>query len=170
MATNNSVNGVIIGQTLKTAFGEMLVGNQTPLIQLSFPYNINTDLVTTSTAGSGTVTQADSYAVLSTGAAINSTADLTTNQVVHYRPGQGISVFFTSIFTAGAAGSTQIIGIGDAVDGFFYGYNGTSFGILHRNNSVDTWIPQASWNNDVMDGTGRTGMTLDRDWETPPRS
>ena len=159
--TQNSINGVLIGQTLKTGFGELLVGNQTPIVQTSFPYNINTDIVNTSTAGSGTVTQANSFAVLSTGAAINSTASLSTVDVIHYRPGQGISVFFTSVFTSGVAGSTQIIGIGDSVDGFFFGYNGTSFGIMQRNNSSDTWVAQTSWNTDVMDGTGPSKMTLD---------
>lgn len=159
--TNNSINSVIIGSASKSAFGEMLVAEPSPVIQISFPYNINTDIVTTSTAGSGTVTQSDSFAVLSTGAAINSTATLQTNDLLHYRPGQGSSCLFTAIFTTGIEGNTQILGIGDTVDGFFFGYNGTSFGILHRNDSSDTWIAQSSWNKDVMDGVGPSVMNLD---------
>lgn len=159
--TTNAVNGTLIGPSLRTAFGETLVGFQTPLLQLSFPYNINTDLVTSTTAGSGTVTQSSSFAVLSTGAAINSTAQLTSKRVIHYRPGQGVSAYFTAIFSAGVAGNTQIIGIGDSVNGFFFGYNGTSFGILHRNNSGDSWIAKSSWNSDPMDGTGPTKVVLD---------
>lgn len=159
--TNNAINGVLIGSTLKTAFGEMLVANPTPLIQLSFPYNLNTALVTTSVTGSGTATQSNSFAVLSTTATTNSSATLVSNDYLHYRPGQGAVILFTAVFTKGVANSTQIIGLGDAVDGFFFGYNGTSFGILHRNGSNDQWIPQSSWNKDVMNGVQPSVMNLD---------
>jgi hypothetical protein len=48
-----------------------------------------------------------------------------------------------------------------AIDGWFIGYNGTSFGIMYRRNSVDTWIAQADFNLDKLDGTGSSGITID---------
>jgi len=58
-----------------------------------------------------------------------------------------------------------LFGAGDDVDGLFFGFNGTSFGIMTRNDSVDTWVAQADWNGDKMDGTGGasnpTGQNLD---------
>jgi hypothetical protein len=44
--------------------------------------------------------------------------------------------------------------MGNAADGYFVGYNGTSFGVLHRNSAsgslVDTWTAQASWNGEAL--------------------
>jgi hypothetical protein len=60
-------------------------------------------------------------------------------------------VRFTAVFTNGVANSRQLIGVGDSVDGFFFGFNGTAFGILHRRNSIDTWIPQTDWNGDAAE-------------------
>jgi hypothetical protein len=47
------------------------------------------------------------------------------------------------------------------VNGFFVGYNGTAFGVLHRVNSVDTWTAQTAWNTDKADGTQSLAL---RDW------
>jgi hypothetical protein len=135
----------------KAAFGELLTAELTPKVQLDFPYNINTDIVSTTTTGSGTVTQADGKAVLQTTAATSSSAKFESKRFLKYDPGQGALIRFTGIFTTGVANSTQIIGIGDGADGLFFGYNGTTFGVLRRQNSVDTWFAQASWSEDQGD-------------------
>ncbi|GAB4272812.1 hypothetical protein [Thermincola ferriacetica] len=144
-----------------TAFKDMRVAGISPEIGWTFNYNINTDLIAVTTTGSGTVTQSNSKAVLQTTAAANSSAKIETKKALRYQPGMGALVRFTALFTSGMANSTQIIGIGDANDGFFFGYNGTSFGILRRQNATDFWIPQSAWNIDKFDGTGLSGITLD---------
>ena len=161
MATNNSINSMILGASTNTAFGQLSVAEPTNIIQLQFPYNINSRYCTTSVTGSGTATQANSMLVLQTGAAASSSATMTSKYYLHYQAGQGACGLFTAIYTTGVANSTQIAGIGDSVDGFFFGYNGTLFGILHRNNSVDTWISQANWNVDKANGTTQSGINLD---------
>ncbi len=150
----------------QSSFYEELTVKNTPVVQLQFPYNLLPDYTTTSlsglsTSGSGTVTQGTGMAQIRTGVTANSAAVLASDARLTYRPGQGLVSFFSAMFTTGVVNNTQIIGAGNAVDGFFFGYNGTSFGILYRNNSVDTWIPQASWNGDMMDGSGESGITLD---------
>ena len=144
-----------------TAFKELRVASLIPVAGWSFNYNVNTDLVKTTVVSAGTVTQSNSKAVLQTGASANSSAALETYDALRYVPGVGALVRFTAIFTTGISDSTQIIGIGDDTDGFFFGYNGTSFGVLRRQNGVDNWIPQTSWNKDKFDGTGLSGVTLD---------
>ncbi len=141
-------------QQQKAAFGETLVAEITPTARLEFPYNINTDIVTTATGGSGTVAQSDSKAVLQTSSGSSSSANLYSKRVLKYDPGQGGLVRFTSVFTTGSANSSQEIGYGDATDGLFFGYNGTALGILRRVGGADTWVAQASWNMDEADGTG----------------
>lgn len=145
----------------QAAFGELLVVEPSGRVQIEFIYGIDTNYITTTVTGSGTVTSTVPFAVLSTTAATSSSAKFESKSNLHYRPGQGATAIFTSIFSAGVANSLQYIGLGDDVDGFFFGYNGTQFGILHRNNSVDTWIPQTTWNLDKFDGTGSSGVTLD---------
>jgi hypothetical protein len=116
----------------KTAFGELLVGSLSPVIAVQFPYNLNELVVEKRENQSGTATQATSMAVMSSGAAANSSGCILTKERIKYEPGIGIVSRFTGIFTTGVANSEQEIGIGDSGEGFFFGYNGATFGLLHR--------------------------------------
>ncbi len=115
----------------KAAFGEQSVAEPTPLVQVQFPYNINPRLVEVRANG-GTVTQDTGRVKVSTGAGANQTAMMLTRDALHYAPGQGGLVRFTTVYTAGVANSVQLHGVGDAGDGYFFGFNGTAFGILRR--------------------------------------
>lgn len=155
------INGITISESNpKTAFGELSVANLTPEVQIDFPYNINTGLIISRTNGSGTATQSNGKAVLQTTAAANSSAELESIRVLKYDPGQGGLVRFTSIFTTGAANSTQIIGIGNVEDGFFFGYNGTSFGILKRSGGQRE-IQTLTVTSGAVTATGNITITLD---------
>lgn len=158
MSFANAINSIFSNQD---AFGNLVTSSLSPRIQLQFPYVINTDANTTITTGSGTVTHSAPFAVCSTTAATNSSARLSSKNNLHYRTGQGGLCLFTAIYTTGVANSVQEVGLGDNVNGFFFGYNGTSFGINRRSNSSDNYIPQTDWNKDKMNGTGRSGVTLD---------
>ena len=57
-----------------SAFGELSTAEATPIVQLQFPYNINTDLITTTTNNLGDVSQNQAMAVLDTGATSTSMA------------------------------------------------------------------------------------------------
>ena len=58
-----------------------------------------------------------------------------------------------AVFTTPAtAASFQRLGIYDAVNGYFFGFSGLTFGLTIRSNSVDTFIPKASWNVDALTG------------------
>ncbi|OGB86089.1 hypothetical protein A3J41_01045 [candidate division TM6 bacterium RIFCSPHIGHO2_12_FULL_38_8] len=164
LLTSNGAGALPTFQTLPlplSVYGEILAVQPTAIIQLQFPYNINTDYVSTSVTGAGTVTSSTNFALLQTGASASSSATMLSRQRLHYQASQGCVTMYTALFTTGVANSTQKIGIGNAQDGFFFGFNGTTFGILHRVNSVDTWIPQTSWNQDKFNGSGASGVTLD---------
>lgn len=145
----------------RSAFGEMETVTPTPIIQGDFIYNVNADMFDTTTTGSGTVTQADAMGVVSTTATSSSSAKISTQRYIKYRPGQGVHIRGTALFTTGVANSEQLFGCGDDDNGFFFGYNGASFGIMSRNGGVDTWVAQENWNGDTLLGTGPTGVTLD---------
>lgn len=120
----------------KSAFGEQLVAEFTPQVQLQFPYNINTALVRARANQSGSVDVNENMLRLQTGAAGNSSGEMLSRKPVKYNPGQGGVCKFTAVFTTGVANSTQIAGVGDSGDGYFFGYDGATFGIRHRKGGV----------------------------------
>ncbi|MBI2345117.1 hypothetical protein HYV10_03530 [Candidatus Dependentiae bacterium] len=153
-----------------SVFGEILYAQPTPVVQLQFPYTaVDTRYITTSLSGlsqsgSGELIQSTGMAQIRTGSTTGSAAVLAGIDRVTYKPGQGLEVVFSAIFQAGVALNTQIIGVGNARDGFFFGYNGTSFGILYRSSItgsvVDAWVNQSSWNVDKLDGAGESEVVL----------
>jgi hypothetical protein len=173
MSTDGVINGLTDGGTSKqigsdengnlkiaiespkTAFSEISVANPHPVSQISFEYGVNTQIMTTSVTGTGTVTTANSLLSVSTGASASSSAQLISRRYLKYRAGQGALGRGTMLFTAGVANSKQYAGVGNAslTDGFFFGYNGTQFGIFHINNGSETFTAQSSWNVDTMDGS-----------------
>lgn len=132
-----------------SAFGTLLVSDMTPSVQLDFVYNyVNTQTGVATTANSATVDGNGGRLRLQSGTNAAGSAIFNSRRIAKYRPGEGMLARFTAVFTTGVASSTQIAGVGNTVDGYFFGYNGATFGILHRNNSSDTWIAQSAWNGD----------------------
>lgn len=158
--SSNSTNNlrVELGGAGLSAFGDPISVGNTPIIQLSWVMGINIQIGSTTTANGGTADTDASRLRLQTGTNTAGSAIFVSKRPATYRPGQGIVARFTPIFTTGVANSTQIYGAGTATNGYFLGYNGTALGILHRNNGSDTWIPQASFNNDTINGSGVSGF------------
>jgi hypothetical protein len=152
--TDTTNNLKVSIQSPTTAFGEVQVAEMTPVIQVTYPYNINSQLVSTTTSNGATITQSNNMVSLATSTSSSSIGILNTINVAKYRAGQGIVVRFTGLFTSGAttSDSLQVIGIGDSSDGYFFGYSGSTYGIHHRTNNSTIFIPQSTWNVDTMDG------------------
>lgn len=113
------------------AFGEAVVAENTPAAQVQFPYNVNPEIVDIRING-GTCSSDNSRLKLSTGAGANQSAQVLTRIPVKYQPGQGGRIRFTAVFTIGVAGSTQLIGVGDVADGYYFGFQGADFGYTRR--------------------------------------
>jgi len=144
-----------------TVFGDEIVASRQDLISIQFPYGVSTYDTVSSTVSGGSVTSANSMAVISSGTNPTGAAQLQSKRALRYRSGHEAYVYFSALFnTGGVANSTQWIGLLDATNGVAVGYNGTGFSVLYRNNGVDTVIPQASFNLDPLDGTGPSGFTL----------
>lgn len=115
-----------------SSFGEQLVVEPTPVVQLQFPYNINTKLVNDMSNNAGSIGVNMNMARLQSGASADSSGVLCSRKLVKYNPGQGGLCRFTARYTTGVAGNHQHVGIGNHADGFFFGYHGTVFGTMHR--------------------------------------
>jgi len=154
-------NGMGLSQGNLDATGALRVTQASPLVAGEFHYAINPRFFTTTLANGGSAAGGvTGMAVLQTGTNPAGSAAIASKQAARYLGGTGIYASWTAVFDTPQANSTQFVGIGDATNGFQIGYNGTQFAIRHRNAGVDTFIPQADWNIDPLDGTGPSGITL----------
>lgn len=156
-----------------TAFGELAVAYKTPQLQVSFDTHIDTTqwhIVTTGDvdAAQGLATLVRGEARLSSNGKAGGGAQISTIERAHYHPGQGIVIQFSGEYDEGVVGNTMLIGYGDSNNGFYVGTDNSDgeFGFMVRSDVVsgsptDTWFKQSEWNNDKMDGTGTSTMTLD---------
>ena len=115
-----------------TSFGDVQVATLTPVAQGDFVYSINEKIFTTSEFAGGTVTQASGMAEISSGGNPNGSATVQIRRGLKYRPGQGSLMRATAIFDTPDAGNAQFIGCGNSECGYFIGYFGEYFGILHN--------------------------------------
>ncbi len=119
----------------KSAFGELSTVHNTPVIQYMSMYGKQNNQEVDVVSGlGGTVTNADAITSLNITTTQGSTAALVSKRSTHYRPGQGVDIRFTAMYNLGITGSYQYAGIGTFSNGFFFGYNGSNFGVCRRYN------------------------------------
>ena len=152
--------GVLVSfpQENLSPFGDLNIASLTALIQLDFVYGINTQTGVSAVVTTGVVNTDSSRLQIQSGVGAAGSGLFTSRRPAHYRPGQGTIARFTAAFTAGELNSTQIVGMGSATNGYFFGFNGNTFGLLFRNSGTPTWIAQTAWNGDKCDGTGASGF------------
>ena len=123
-----------------SAFGETTVAQLSPIIQLQFPYLINSNNTIQFKNGSGDINNNNSQANLISGTTQFSDAALASNKFVTYQPGQGVLSRFTAGFTTGnsSIGTFQQIGLGNQEDGFFFSYTDNDMNILIRRGGLRT--------------------------------
>ena len=164
-----------------SAFGDIITAPNFPIMQFDFVHTLVTAGSMNQVGGAyitntGTAGVNNGRLALTTGTNAAGSSVFISNKTARYRAGQGVTARFTGVWPTNAANSVQIIGMcsptitwtnnatapGQPItavavgDGFFFGYNGTSFGIRHKNSraSADTWYPQTQWNIDRCDGSG----------------
>ncbi len=150
-------------------FGDLIAEGKTPILSrhwvvLGTTFDPQQDEIVTQANGA-TVTISSARLTLTSGTTNGADACYRTVKVAQYRAGQGFVFRWTAAFTTGVANSTQEYGFGNGANGgggnaVAFGYNGTSFGILHRNGGSSTWVAQSSWNGDKCNGSGASGFTL----------
>ena len=145
----------------QTAFGELKTSHNTPQVQIKFPYNLNTEVGQALwNNASSTVTAGGGIATVTCAGTANAFSQIRTKDVLRYGPGQGAEFMGTCSFTTGVANSSQVFGIGDDDEGFFFGYNGTSFGVLHRDHGA-LEIRHLTITNGASAGAGNITITVD---------
>ena len=178
--SSNDLSVEIDGSNV-SAFGDIITAPNYPIMQFDFVTLPVTAGVMNQIGGayitnSATAGVNNGRLALATGVNSAGSSVYISAKAARYRAGQGVTARFTAAWATSAASSTQVIGMCAPVltwtgapaapgqpitavavgDGFFFGYDGTSFGIRHKNSrtSLDTWYPQTEWNIDKCDGTG----------------
>jgi len=153
--------GTINANTVLTSLYNSVIADQSyDNISISFQYGIPSNTINTYTQGGATITNANSMAILSTAASANSIAQVQTKGAIVYRSGHDAYAYFSVAFTGSfAATSSQFIGPIDYQNGFAVGFDGTTFGITRRANTVNHFTPQSQFNGDKLDGTGPSQFT-----------
>lgn len=88
-----------------------------------------------------------------------------TKRRFNYQPGKSLLIIMTGVLGTAAAGVKKKIGYFDDKNGLFFQLNGTTLQVGKRTytsgTAVDTLVDQSNWNTDKMDGTGKSGITID---------
>lgn len=117
--------------TPSSVFGELLVGQLIANAQGDFVFNINEQTFTTSSFAGASVSQANGMCELTSGTSASGSATVQLRRGLEYRPGLGSLCRSTALFDTPDAGNAMFTGAGTAECGYYVGYFGTSFGILH---------------------------------------
>lgn len=112
-------------------FGGVEVITLTPQGQGDFVYGIQNQTFVTSSFKGSSITTSGSLCSISSGTDPDGSATVQLRRGLKYRPGQGSSIRATAIFDTPDAGNAMFLGAGTSECGYFIGYFGTSFGILH---------------------------------------
>lgn len=158
-----------------SAFGTLETGELTAVVQGDFVYGLNTQIWQTAvTSGTGATVDTNAGRLrIQSGTNSAGYAYILSRSPIKYRAGQGVRVRMTPIFTAGVANNIQVWGAGAVAsnvlhDGYFFGYNGTSVGIVHYNAGTPTWYSRtADWNGDKCDGSAGSSFTWNPALGTP---
>lgn len=148
------------------SFGRLRVSELYPLLETTSRYDIDESVWHVPTpVGAATVTHSATNASiqLSTGDGTSGNeAQLVTLKNFRYQPGKSQLVMQTlSIVNPTEADCDKRWGYFDDDNGLFWGVVNGQFGVGVRNNGVDTFVPQPSFNRDKLDGTGDLGLETD---------
>jgi len=142
-------------------FATTITGTRYNQVEVNFETAPGATFITQTFSGGGAVTHTNGHALYSTGTATSAQSKAVSVGSVVYRPANEIYAYFTAAFTTPtSAASYQRIGIYDTNNGFFIGYEGTSFGVTVRSGTADASTARASFNGDTL--TGAVGSKFTR--------
>ena len=123
----------------KSIFGESVVVNDSPTIQISNQYEIDPAVREDLEIFEGTGGSADNNGNLfrcQSGTSVGGFGVIRSKATARYRPGQGIVARFTAAFTTGIATSLQFGGLFSLTETLAFGYDGSSFSAIHEYDGV----------------------------------
>ena len=157
---------VSIGGTNIDAFGRLRVSNPLTLFDSSHRYADN-NLWANSITGTAAATfsATEGLVNLTVGTASGDQIIRETIKVFSYQPGKSLLVMSTFVFGAAKANLRQRVGYYGADNGLYFEREGLDLYFVERSSVTgvltNTRVAQADWNQDPLNGTGPSGITLD---------
>ena len=143
-------------------FGHLVTGSVNNQVDIQFYRGDGSvgDLVTETNANGGTATATGGMATFSATSTANSNAKGVSTTTTKYTAGAEIYCIFTAGWTgAGAGTSYQRIGLYDANNGFFIGFEGGTFNATVRKAASDVSVAKASFSVDTLTGAAGSKFT-----------
>jgi hypothetical protein len=141
-----------------TSFGELSVSELTPTSQGDFIYGINNIMFSSGTFAGGTVSASNGFGIAKSGTSTSGSATLYLRRNLKYRPGMGSLMRATCLFDTPVTNNNQLLGLGNIESGYYFGYVGTNFGIIHEE-TAQAEIRKLT----VTSGVGTTSVTVTLD-------
>lgn len=149
------------------AFGRVRMSAPLTLFDSSHRYSDN-NLWSTLTSGSASAVfnQNQGLIDLNVDALSGSKVYRETTKVFPYQPGKSLQIMNTFTFNAPKTNLRQRVGYYGNDNGIYLELDGTNLYMVERSivtgAVVSTRTPQSAWNVDKLDGTGTSGLTLDK--------
>lgn len=118
-----------ISPEIMSSFGETLVAQSTPILQVTASYGLVNELATIESE-TGTSTAINGLFTVNSGTHPAGLGSINTNKQLSYKAGQGALCRISSLFSIGVASSLQAAGLINSEDGFAFGYLNEDFGII----------------------------------------
>jgi hypothetical protein len=144
-------------QAFSTIFGEGVTGSHVDDVSCQFQYNNSTVDVNTTLTGTGYNTNANSMAKIGVAAGGVGYSSMISVDSIRYRPGHEMFGMQTARFVGAGPGVTHFIGIGNGSDRLGWGTNNGEFGIWFWEGGNKTFVAQANFLRDRIDGTRGRG-------------
>lgn len=145
----------------------MRVSEPLGVFEGSFHFDIPFNLFFSNTANGGAVTHDANKvsALISTTSTTNSSAYIQSRRYIRYAPGRSQLVNITGNFNGGVTGVVKQVGMFSNDNGVFFELSGSTLSVVIRSKVsgtvAETRITQANWNRDKLDGSGKSGVTID---------
>lgn len=148
------------------AFGRLRVSAPLTLFDSNHRYADNGLWATsTATGGAATFNANEGVVDLSVTTSSGSQVLRETIKVFAYQPGKSLLVMQTFAMAPAAANLVQRVGYFGSANGVYLELDGNTLYFVKRSSVSgilsETHIPQSSWNYDVFDGNGASGIVLD---------
>ena len=149
------------------AFSRLRTSHPSGLMAVQNQYDAEPLIMEAGATGTGVspTHNADNRMVSLTCTAGSGTSFVQSYEYVPYQPGKSQLAFITGRLEEGVAGAVVDVGLFDSKNGIFFRQNGTTNQVVRRTSTsgttVDNAVSQDAWNLDALDGTGKSGLTLD---------
>lgn len=150
-----------------TAFGRLRVASPSYVFDTNFQYDLQSLVFEQVTSGTGATITHDAInrnALMTfSSTPTGGSAYMQTFEHFRYQAGRSQLIFLTFNMMGGTANVTKFVGYSDIHNGVELQLNGTTprIALLSDTDKGDEFVNQANWNVDKLDGTGKSGITLD---------